>query len=255
MPRKFLLTSEVAKAAGVHPNTVRLFEAAGYLPPVPRTASGYRMFTEFHRDQMILAHLLLQWPYPGGKSLVEEIVAHSARGDLGGALELAYTYLARVHAEQAHAEAAAKLLERWAQGIAAEPTKEPLAISKTAQLLGVTVDMLRNWERNGLVTIPRDPHNGYRRYGSAEIGRLRVIRTLSRAGYSQMALLRTLLQVDRGASPDLRRTLDTPGPNEDAAAITDQWCTTLAQVDQRVLEALAFLERMIQRPYQRPGIP
>ena len=246
MPRRFLRTSEIAQAAGVHPNTVRIFEQLGYLPPIPRTESGYRMFTEFHRDQMLLAHTLLQWPYPGGKALVEETVFHAARGDLGGALEHAYTYLARVHAEQAQADAAAKLLERWAQGIAAEPAKAPLSISETAKLLGVTVDMLRNWERNGLIEVPRDPRNGYRRYGSAEIGRLRVIRTLSRAGYSQMALLRTLLQVDHGAAFDLRRALDTPGPNEDAIAITDQWRTTLAQVEQRVLEAITLLERMIQ---------
>ncbi len=204
------------------------------------------MFTELHRDQMLLAHTLLQWPYPGGKAHVEEIVIHAANGDLGGALERTYLYLARVQAEQAHAEAAAKLLERWTMGIPAESAKAPLSIGETAQLLGVTIDMLRNWERNGLIEVPRDPHNGYRRYGAAEISRLRVIRTLSRAGYSQMALLRTLLQVDRGAVSDLRHALDTPGPNEDIVTITDQWRTTLSQVEQRVQKALALVERMIQ---------
>ena len=254
MVRKYLRTSEIARAARVHPNTVRLFEAAGYLPPVPRTASGYRMFTEFHRDQMILARTLLQWPYPGGKAPVEEIVAHSACGDLGGALERTYTYLARVHAEQAQTEAAAKLLERWAHGIAAEPDRRTLGTSQTARLLEVSVDMLRNWERNGLLSVPRNPQNGYRRYGPAEIGRLRVIRTLSRVGYSQMAILRMLLQLDRGQTENLRETLDTPDPDADAVSITDQWQTTLSQVEQRVLEAIALLERMIQPRNSHPPI-
>ena len=33
-----LRTSEVAQAAGVHPNTVRLYEEWGFLPPVPRSS-------------------------------------------------------------------------------------------------------------------------------------------------------------------------------------------------------------------------
>jgi len=39
-------------------------------------------------------------------------------------------------------------------------------------LLGVTIDVLRNWDRNGLIAAPRDPANGYRRYGVREIRRL-----------------------------------------------------------------------------------
>jgi DNA-binding transcriptional MerR regulator len=50
-----LRTSEIAKAVGVHPNTVRLYEEWGFLPPVRRNASGYRLFTEAHLDQMRLA--------------------------------------------------------------------------------------------------------------------------------------------------------------------------------------------------------
>ncbi len=246
MARTYLCTSEVARAAGVHPNTVRLFEAAGYLPPIPRTEGGYRMFTVFHRDQMILARTLLQWPYPGGKTLVEEAVFHAAAGDLGGALERAYTYLARVHAEQAQTDAAARLLERWAQGVAAEPAKSPLSIKQTATLLQVSVDMLRNWERNGLIRAPRNPQNGYRRYGAAEISRLRVIRTLSRVGYSQMAILRMLTRLDQGQTENLREVLDSPGSDEDVLYITDQWRTTLDGVERRVLEAIVLLEQMIQ---------
>jgi DNA-binding transcriptional MerR regulator len=33
----YLRTSEITKAVGVHPNTVRLYERWGFLPPVPRS--------------------------------------------------------------------------------------------------------------------------------------------------------------------------------------------------------------------------
>ena len=242
-----LRTSEVATAVGVHPNTVRLYEAWGFLPPVPRSPSGYRLFTEAHLDQMRLARTALQGPYPGGKQVVLDLVYRAAAGDLGGALEQAYVYLAQVRAERARAEAAAELLERWAQGTAADATAQLLYIGEAARLLGVTRDMLRNWERNGLIEVPRDARNGYRLYGAAEIGRLRVIRTLRRAGYSMMAILRMLRHLDQGREGDLRRVLDTPRPDEDACVATDRWLTTLAELEGRAMDVIAQLEVMVRK--------
>jgi DNA-binding transcriptional MerR regulator len=44
MTRPYLRTSEISQAVGVHPNTVRLYEQWGFLPPIPRSLSGYRLF-------------------------------------------------------------------------------------------------------------------------------------------------------------------------------------------------------------------
>jgi DNA-binding transcriptional MerR regulator len=45
---KYLRTSDLAKAVGVHPNTVRRYVDRGLLPPVERSPSGYRRFTQRH---------------------------------------------------------------------------------------------------------------------------------------------------------------------------------------------------------------
>lgn len=37
MPRTYLSTTQIARAIGVHPNTVRVYEAWGFLPVVPRS--------------------------------------------------------------------------------------------------------------------------------------------------------------------------------------------------------------------------
>jgi hypothetical protein len=95
-------------------------------------------------------------------------VRQAAVRDLGGALEAAYRHRALVQAERAQAEAAADLLERWAQGVAVDVTPQMLRIGEAARRLGVTTDMLRNWERNGLICMPRSPENGYRLCGTAE---------------------------------------------------------------------------------------
>jgi DNA-binding transcriptional MerR regulator len=106
---------------------------------------------------------------------------------------------------------------------------------------------VRNWDRNGLIDIPRDPTNGYRRYGTREISRLRVIRMLSRAGYSTAAILRMLIQLDRGETTDLRRALDTPRPDEDARLASDHWITTLTDQERRAHTIIALIDEMIQK--------
>ena len=245
MTRSHLRTSDIAKAVGVHPNTIRLYEKLGFLPPVPRNSSGYRLFTQDHLAHARLIRLALRLTWLGGelKHSAHAMVVQAASGDLGGALELAYQLLVLVQAERARAEAAAELLGRWAQGTATDATAAPLRIGETAKLLGVTRDQLRNWERNGLIDVPRDPRNGYRLYSATELGRLRVIRMLLRAGYSMMAILRMLLQLDRGADPC--QALDTPHPDEDVYTAADQWLSSLAEQEQRAASIIAQIEKMM----------
>ena len=244
-----LYTSDIAKAVDCHPNTVRLYEEWGFLPPIPRSRSGYRLFAEEHLDQMRLARTALRGPWPGRKikRSAVTLVRLAADGDLGGALEEAYQYQMLVRAECAQADGAAELLERWAQGTAADATEEPLHIGKAAALLGLTSDMLRNWERDGLIRVPRDARSGYRLYGATEIGRLRVIKMLRRAKYSTMSILRMLLALDHGWGGDLRQVLDTPRPDEDVYSAADRWLSTLAELEQRAGELIGQLEEMIRK--------
>ncbi len=246
---RYLRTTDIAYAVAVHPNTVRMYETWGLLPPIPRAANGYRQFTEAHLDQMRLCRSAMHFTWLGGdiRHTLYAMIDQAAKVDLGGALEQAYRVLGMIRSERVHAETAVALLERWALGTATDATAEPLHIGQVAELLNVTRDMLRNWERNGLIKVPRDPHNHYRLYGPEEIGRLRVIRTLRRARYSTMAILRMLLQLDQGRREGLRQALDTPGDEEDVYDATDHWLSTLARLEPRAEDLIAQLEVMIQK--------
>ncbi|NMC12378.1 MAG: MerR family transcriptional regulator [Chloroflexi bacterium] len=248
LPKHFS-TSQIARAIGVHPNTVRIYEVWGFIPPVKRSPAGYRLFTEAHMDHMRLARMMLKGPFPGKniRRSALDLVRQAATGDLGGALESAYRHLVLVQSERAQAEAAAKLLERWAQGTAADASSERLQIGEVAKRLGVSRDKLRNWERNGLISVPRHPENRYRLYSSAEIGRLRVIRMLSLAGYSMMAILRMVLYLDSQGGHGLREVLDTPRPDEDVYTAADRWLTALAEQETRAEKVIEFLEMMIAK--------
>ncbi len=44
--------SELARRAGVNPSTVRYYERVGVLPEPPRTAAGYRIYTEEDAERL-----------------------------------------------------------------------------------------------------------------------------------------------------------------------------------------------------------
>ena len=251
MPQS-LRTSDIAQIVGVHANTVRLYEEKGFLPPIPRSPTGYRLFTPLHLEQMRLAHLALQGPYSGSPQVVIHLVKCAAEGDLGMAMEWAYEYLAQVRMERTRAEAALEFLERWARGQVLEITKRPLTIGQAAVHLGVTMDQLYNWDRNGLLSVPRDPQTGYRLYGASEIGRLRVIRMLRQSGYSLMSILRMLRYFDTGETEQLRQVLDTPSEDEVIQTVADRWLTTLTNQEKRAQDIIQQITVMMNTAFSSP---
>jgi len=246
MSRLYLRTHEIAAATGVHVNTVRLYEEWGFIARVPRSPTGHRLYSRAHLEQMRLARLALHWPYPGGKQVVLDLVAAAVAGDLGMAMELAYLYLANVRRERTLAEAAVEFLERWARGQVLDTSRRTLTIAQVADHLGITVDQVRNWERNGLLAAPRDPQTGGRLYGSREIGRLRVVRMLREGGYSILEILRMLLRHDAGQIDLLAEALDTPGADENIQTVAGRWLTTLAEQEVRARAIIHQVAAMIE---------
>lgn len=192
---------------------------------------------------MQLARIALREPYTGDKRLAIALVQAAAAGQLDSALALAEQYLAQIQHQQAEAEAAVEFVDQWLGGKVFQPLDRPLSIGEAARLLAVSSDVLRNWDRDGLIEVPRHPQNGYRQYGVAEIGRLRVIKMLRQAGYSTMAVLRMMHALDQGRPESPRHLLDTPPPDEDVYMAADRWLSALAHQEQR---AHAIIEKLHQ---------
>lgn len=243
--KQYYYTREIARQVGVHPNTVLLYEKWHYLPPVPRNEKGYRIFTPFHLEQMKLARIALPGPYPGSTRIVHKLVKTAAAGHLAEALDLAHRYRDKVLAERKHAEEVAEKVETWLQNSAKQGGIARLTIGAAAKLLQVTTDTLRTWERNGLVQVPQDSHNKYRRYSKKEIETLKAVKMLRRAGYSIMAILRMFKQVEAGSSQNIRHVLNTPGQNEDIFYATDRLLTFLGEHEQRAEKIIILLNDMI----------
>ena len=95
-------TSEVAKVIGIHPNTVRKYEELELIPKARRGSNGYRVFTDFHIEQLRLARIAFQIEVlqNGLRKKIVETVKISARGDFDKALCFAKEYKNQIQKEQ-----------------------------------------------------------------------------------------------------------------------------------------------------------
>ncbi|MBI5548900.1 MAG: MerR family transcriptional regulator [Deltaproteobacteria bacterium] len=238
----------IARAVGVHANTVRLYEEWGLLPPIPRTPKGYRQYSAAHLEQMRLARIAVPGPFPGGGEPVYALVREAAKGHWGRACALARVYAGNVEAEYASSQKACRELRHWANRRVLEKAGDeaaPLHRREAARRLDVTVDALRSWERNGLVRVAKDSL-GYCLYRAEALHRGAIVRSLRTAGYSITAILRMFREYERGNLRGLKRALDVPAPGADVVYVTDRWLTTLREHRRRARRILRQIGVMKQ---------
>ncbi len=169
----------------------------------------------------------------------------AVQDDWPGALMKAHDLLTGVEEELHRAEAAADLLEHWAQNAPKRQDERPLAMREVSKLLGVSHDVIRNWERNGLMTIRRNSYNNYRLFSTSDIERMQIIRLLSTSGYSHMAILRMFIELDGGKTSNLKQVLDTPRPDEDIFMAADHWLTTLHAQKEMAQGVIKMIEKKV----------
>lgn len=231
-------TAQVAEIIGIHPNTVRLYEKLQLIPAAERKANGYRIFTDFHIDMFRLARTAFQIEVlqNGLRKKVVSMVKTAATGDLDSALSMTEEYLAQLHNEQKNAKEAIDIAKKILSGSTSSGTLE-LNRNGAAKHLHISIDTLRNWEMNGLLTVKR-AKNGYRVYTSKDIDRLKIIRSLRCAGYSLEAILRMLSALSHNPNTDIEQALETPKPDDEIVSVCDKLLTslTLAETNANVLK-------------------
>ena len=237
-------TAEVAAAIGVHPNTVRLYEEWGMIPKAKRQANGYRVFTDFHIEQFKLARLAFQIEVlqNGLRKKIIQMVKVSATGDFNKAISLATEYLEQLKRERTNAEEAVTLAQEILRGEEAQHS-HALRRKEVSEYLDISMDTLRNWEMNGLLSVKRK-ENGYRVYTDDDIRRLKIIRSLKCANYSLEAILQMLCQLSKNPNADILQALNTPKENADIIAVCDKLITSLFDAENNALKMIAMLQEM-----------
>jgi DNA-binding transcriptional MerR regulator len=246
-------TSQIANLVGVHPNTVRLYEKLGLIPKPERKPNGYRVFTDFHLEQVKLVRIALKVEVLQNnlRKKAIQIIKASASGDFDKAIGIAKSYREQVMAEQKSAKEAMDIVEQLLSGSEAESQNICLTRKETSERLKISMDALRNWEMNGLLAIKRKL-NGYRVYTDEDLRRLKIIRCLRIANYSLSSILRMLNEISSNPSADIREVIDTPTDNDDIISVCDKLMTSLEQAEKNSNYILAQLEKMQKRFHTNP---
>lgn len=267
---KMYKTSEIAKIIGIHPNTVRLYEEFGLISKPERKPNGYRVFTELHVEQFRLARLALknEITQNGLRKMTVEIIKTVAAGSYDCAIDLTEYYIAQITASQRNAEEAIEIVQRLLSGNVSldnesserqdnskgkcDLTFTNLDISskskyftrkEAAEYLQISIDMLRNWELNGLITVKRKV-NGYRIYNEEDIQKIKIIRILRLANYSLTAILRMLNSFSKYSEINIREVIDTPKETEDIISVCDRLLTSLVSARKDADEMLSQIKKM-----------
>ncbi len=242
---RYYHTSEIAALNRIHPNTVRLYEKLGLLTPPRRLDNGYRLFTDVQLEETRLIRLALavEVLQNGLRKEMIAVLKTAALLDWEKAKEQCQDYLHHLAKEQRRAEDSLLL----AEGLLSDAPQDCLWLTRQqmAQKLDISVETLRNWERNGLLTVKHWEH-GRRMYDGQDWNRLRLIRTLRLANYSLTAILR-LLRDPAPSSASLRQVVNTPAAHEEIVSICDQLLTSLARAETNGRQVLAKLEEMAQQ--------
>ncbi|MFW6265127.1 MAG: MerR family transcriptional regulator [Bacillota bacterium] len=233
-------TKEIADFAGVHPNTVRLYEEWGYISKVKRSKNDYRLFTERHLYEMKLARTALPGPYPIDGSIVHELVRRFAVRDFKIALKLAQEYSSKVDIEKEEALEAIDLLDKWFEEKTGSIDRILYRRRKdAAEYLKITIDTLRTWERNGLFLVIRS-EKGRLLFSEWDIEKIKVIRLLRNCGYSIASLLNVFQNQDEEIKPS--ELLNLPVENNDIFYETDRYLDFLKEHKERAEAIISLIK-------------
>ena len=246
-------TSEVAKLIEIHPNTVRMYEDLGLISKPSRKDNGYRVFTDLHIYQLKLARKAFEVEVlqNGLRKKAIAIVKMSAKQDFDEAIVLTKEYIKSIKKEIDNANEAVDIAGKLMNRLNYEKDFN-LKRKEASELLGISMDTLRNWEMNGLVNIKRKK-NGYWIYTYEYIQRLKVIRSLRCGNYSLSAILRMLNKLSEHNEADINEVLNSPNENEDIISVCDKLIISLNLAAKNAEEILEMLYEM-KRKYSNPPL-
>lgn len=171
---------DLARRAGVSTQQVRNLEAAGVLPAVERSATGYRRYAPAHLSAL-LAYQALAAGH--GAPIARAIMLAVRRGDREQALAL-------IDVSHAGLAEQRQTLDDTSQTLGAVVAQAPVPVSggglrvgELARRLGVRPSALRVWESAGLLAPARERGTRYRTYAAEDVRDARVIHVLRQGGY------------------------------------------------------------------------
>ncbi|HXM57868.1 MAG TPA: MerR family transcriptional regulator [Candidatus Dormibacteraeota bacterium] len=193
--------ADMARIGGISAQQVRNYGRLGLLPPVERTAGGYRVFTDDHAEALLVSRRLAEGHgWEGTRTIMRAV--HD--GDLGAALAALDAGHAELDRERADVATALRAFGTVVgSGSALRPVpRGGLRIGEVARAVRVRTPVLRLWERRGLLRPARETGTGYRVFDEAELRAAHVVALLRRGGYAFPIIEAVLDELRRTGGPE-----------------------------------------------------
>lgn len=158
------------------------------------------------------------------------------------AIVLAKNYLKQIGRERQSAEEAIEIVKKILSGDGGENDGH-LKRKEVSKMFDISMDTLRNWEMNGLLSVKRK-ENGYRVYTDEDIRRLKIIRSLRCANYSLESILRLLQQLSQNPNTDICAALNEPKQTGDIISVCDRLIVSLSAAEKNARAVLNMLYDM-----------
>lgn len=243
-----LRTIDLAREMGLHPNTIRFYEKIGLISPAQRAKNGYRIFNLKHLYQLKICRCIYGTAWTGReiRNSAAKVLECMLVWDIKKAKDCAKEHLKFVEKEYSKALETVVILKQWTEDNIDTENERLYNRKEAAALIGVTPEILRNWERNGLITIPRTGVNKTRIYGNKELTRLRVIYMLRQTNYSISAINRSLILHDSGNAAGAILSLNLPEPDEEIVYTSagDHWLEALVATAESARKIICILEEI-----------
>jgi len=171
---------------------------------------------------------------------VQNIIRSAAQGDMKKALELSRKYLKHIQNEKSNELKVMNIIQEVLKSDSLEENNISLSRSGAAKLLGVSINVIINWERYGLLDVPRSKNN-YRVYGIDEIKLIRVIKALRQENYSTQCIGRMIRKLKTISK---RNSMFLSKESED---LDNQLLSSLSETECDVKEVIYYIDELISK--------
>ena len=237
-----LKIGRLSQLTGVKAGTIRFYERCGFLEPARRLPNGYRVFCGRHIYQIRICRLVF-----GGfvnrrlRRISRDVLQASRDWDPAAYRLAAERYLQAVRED---IERTGKAVDIVLDKLQETGDDEGMSYTKkqAADLVGVTPEAVRNWERNSLL-VQRAAYEK-RLYSRKELDRMYVIRLLLDNGYSMMAVRSFFAEFDIGGGAQAAGLLMEPGEREELIYRADRYMETLRRTEEKAVRLCALADEM-----------
>ncbi|OBR64263.1 hypothetical protein A7K91_12080 [Paenibacillus oryzae] len=183
---------DIARRIGMSTSALRHYESWGLIPPVPRSPSGYRIYTLEH---LAFFECIRNMGEGFGIKLTGAVLRHVKRGNIDSALWVINDAQTLKNRDKQIALRAVSLLEEPDKPQAGGALRECMTINEVVQQTGIAASAIRYWNQIGLLQVERDGMNGYRLFSPDSLKQMILIKTLRNAGYDLSTIKELLYEV------------------------------------------------------------